>query len=108
MEPSVIILRAETALPIELLTALAKDVPHLLAEITAEMDEKIDRGKVADYIPELAAIKNRQFGIAVALRDGSIHTSGNAMPCRPSQFRVFQRYLRLVRLQWLNRLHFPK
>ena len=43
------------------------------------MDEKIDRGKVADYIPELAAVTNRQFGIAVALRDGSIHTSGNAM-----------------------------
>ena len=70
-------MRAETVLPIELLTALSRDVPHFLAEITAEMDEKIDRGRVADYIPELAAINDRQFGIAVALRDGSIHASGN-------------------------------
>jgi glutaminase len=60
-----------------LLTALSRDVPHFLAEITAEMDEKVDRGRVADYIPELAAINDRQFGITVALRDGSIHSSGN-------------------------------
>jgi glutaminase len=79
MGPSVIFLRTETALPIESSVALAKKVSNILAEVAAEMDEKIDRGKVADYIPELAAVNNRQFGIAVALRDGSIHTSGNAM-----------------------------
>lgn len=62
MGPSVIILRTETALPIESSIALAKKVSNILAEVTAEMDEKIDRGKVADYIPELDQQGNSLLG----------------------------------------------
>ena len=37
-----------------------------------------DRGQVATYIPELAKIDPAQFGIAVALPDGSTLTAGDA------------------------------
>ncbi|MCJ2185346.1 glutaminase [Novosphingobium sp. 2638] len=36
------------------------------------------RGKVADYIPALAAVPDSKFGIAVVLHDGTVHTAGHA------------------------------
>ena len=49
-----------------------------LAEIAAEMAARTDRGRVADYIPELAAVNADQFGISVALADGSQHSAGDS------------------------------
>lgn len=49
-----------------------------LAEIQAEMAERIDRGRVADYIPELAAIDSAQFGMSVTLADGTQHSTGDS------------------------------
>jgi imidazoleglycerol phosphate synthase glutamine amidotransferase subunit HisH len=51
-----------------------------LAEITAEMAARTDRGRVADYIPELAAIDPNQFGISVCLADGANCQLGTADP----------------------------
>jgi glutaminase len=49
-----------------------------LAEIAAEMAARTDRGAVADYIPELAAIDPGQFGISVTLADGTQHSAGDS------------------------------
>jgi glutaminase len=54
--------------------------PHLadvLAEIQARMGEQIDRGQVADYIPELAATDPNQFGISLVLADGTQLSAGD-------------------------------
>jgi glutaminase len=50
----------------------------ILSAINAEMAAAPERGKVADYIPSLAKVSPDQFGIAVILADGSVHTAGDA------------------------------
>lgn len=50
----------------------------VLDSIADGMRRADDRGKVADYIPALARVDPAQFGIAVVLADGSIHTAGDA------------------------------
>jgi glutaminase len=49
-----------------------------LAEIAAEMAARTDRGQVADYIPQLAAIDPGQFGISICLPDGTQHSAGDS------------------------------
>jgi glutaminase len=49
-----------------------------LSAITAEIATMADRGIVADYIPSLAKVSPEQFGIAVILADGTVHTAGDA------------------------------
>jgi glutaminase len=49
-----------------------------LDRIAAEMAAAPDRGRVADYIPELAAIDPDQFGISVCLADGREAAAGDA------------------------------
>ncbi|WP_422370392.1 glutaminase [Hoeflea sp.] len=51
---------------------------HVLDEIAEEAAAQDDRGLVAQYIPELAKVDPKQFGIAVALPDGRVLTAGNA------------------------------
>ncbi len=46
--------------------------------IAAAMAVETDRGKVATYIPELADVNPNQFGIAVALPDGTVLKAGDA------------------------------
>lgn len=50
----------------------------ILDEISSHMSTVTDRGKVADYIPQLAAIDPNQFGISVALPNGDIFSAGSA------------------------------
>lgn len=50
----------------------------ILDEIVDFMKTRSDRGNVADYIPELAAIDPNQFGISIALPDGKIFSAGSA------------------------------
>jgi glutaminase len=50
----------------------------ILTAIADEMSSAPDRGQVASYIPELARIDPNQFGIAMALPDGQVHTAGDA------------------------------
>ena len=56
-------------------------MPNLDATLSALTDEvrrSDDWGAVASYIPELAGVDPRQFGIAVVLADGSVHKAGDA------------------------------
>lgn len=50
----------------------------IIAEIAAEMAQAADRGKVANYIPPLAQISPRHFGIAIVMADGACHVAGDA------------------------------
>lgn len=50
----------------------------LLEDIAARALGAEDRGKVADYIPELAKVDPNQFGISVATADGELFSAGNA------------------------------
>lgn len=54
------------------------DIAGILEEIAARMAEATERGKVADYIPELAEVDPGQFGIAVVLADGTELVAGDA------------------------------
>ena len=38
----------------------------------------LGKGRVADYIPALAKVDPNKLGFALALPDGTIHTSGDA------------------------------
>ena len=54
------------------------DLAARLEAIATEMTALPDRGRVADYIPELACIDPARFGIAVCLADGTEHAAGDA------------------------------
>ena len=54
------------------------DIQGIIDGIAAEMAAVEHRGKVADYIPTLARVDPRHFGIAVVLANGSTFTAGDA------------------------------
>ncbi|MFP5456643.1 MAG: glutaminase [Alphaproteobacteria bacterium] len=54
------------------------DLQAIIDRITADMEGREDRGKVADYIPGLARVDPRHFGIAIATHDGRIISAGDA------------------------------
>jgi glutaminase len=47
-------------------------------KIAARMANESDRGKVADYIPELAKVDLNRFAVAIALIEGETITAGDA------------------------------
>ena len=51
---------------------------NILNEIANIINVSTDRGKVADYIPQLAAVNPSQFGISVALPNGQVFSAGCA------------------------------
>lgn len=51
---------------------------YYLDEIRGDAEGLIGSGRVADYIPELAVVPPKQFGIALCTPDGAVHTSGAA------------------------------
>ena len=51
---------------------------QVMAEISAEVAAIPNRGRVADYIPELAKIDPAGFAMVAATNDGSIHSVGQA------------------------------
>ena len=57
---------------------MANDLEPFLLRLNAEVRERAQWGKVADYIPELSRIDPAQFGIAVALADGTVLSAGDA------------------------------
>ncbi len=62
-------------------TPLADDPGALsaaLADIVGRMRQASERGKVADYIPELACIDPEQFGLSICLCDGTQLNYGDA------------------------------
>ena len=54
------------------------DLAQIVADIGAEMAAAPDRGKVADYIPELGAIDPARFGMAIVTADGEEVYTGDA------------------------------
>ncbi|PWQ98077.1 glutaminase [Leucothrix pacifica] len=50
----------------------------ILDDITAKVTAMPDKGKVATYIPQLACVDPDQFGICVALPDGTVFSAGDA------------------------------
>ncbi len=54
------------------------DLQALVCEVHAELDAAADRGRVADYIPELGKVPVAKFGIAIAAMDGMTVTAGDA------------------------------
>ncbi|KAA3516087.1 glutaminase [Agrobacterium vitis] len=54
------------------------DLQAIVDEIVGEMQPRLGEGKVADYIPELATIDPKQFGIAITTVDGQTFTAGDA------------------------------
>ena len=54
------------------------DLAAVVADIAAHMAAAIDRGRVADYIPELAKVSPAHFGIAVVTADGREIIGGDA------------------------------
>lgn len=56
----------------------APDLQAVVDEIHGELAPRFGEGKVADYIPQLARVDPRHFGLAVATVDGAVHTAGEA------------------------------
>ncbi|MBU2964245.1 glutaminase [Amphritea sp. 2_MG-2023] len=50
----------------------------ILDEIVATIGASEERGKVADYIPQLACIDPNQFAITVAMADGRVFSAGDS------------------------------
>ena len=53
-------------------------IQEILEQIYTEMAQRENRGQVATYIPELAAIDPKHFGLAVAMADGRMFSVGDA------------------------------
>ncbi|WFS02515.1 glutaminase [Rhizobium tumorigenes] len=54
------------------------DVQAILDSIHADLLPRLGEGKVADYIPELAKVDVRQFGMAITTVDGHVYRVGDA------------------------------
>ena len=55
-----------------------QDLALTVTEIAEEMRRRPDRGAVATYIPELARVDDKLFGIAVIAADGTTHLGGDS------------------------------
>jgi glutaminase len=53
-------------------------VQNIIDEIYREMASRTDRGKVADYIPQLACVDPDQFAISMVTQDGKSYSAGCA------------------------------
>jgi glutaminase len=56
----------------------AEDLPGILAAVREEMQAHLGHGKVADYIPALARVDPKRFGMAVITVDGDSASTGDA------------------------------
>jgi glutaminase len=54
------------------------EIQRTLDKIVTEMKALDDRGKVAEYVPELRSVDPENFGIAVAYTDGRLFAAGDA------------------------------
>ena len=54
------------------------DYQALLERVVREVEPLLGKGKVANYIPALAAVDPRKFGIAVTTLDGHTYCAGDA------------------------------
>jgi glutaminase len=54
------------------------DLQSIVDGIYSDLTPRLGEGKVADYIPELAKVDPKQFGMAIATVDGEVYTAGDA------------------------------
>jgi glutaminase len=54
------------------------DLQTIVDGIHAELAPRFGEGRVADYIPQLAHVDPRRFGLAVVTLDGSLYAAGDA------------------------------
>lgn len=57
------------------------ELQAILDAIAEEIEPHRGKGRVADYIPALAKVDPRKFGIAIATPDGACHRAGDADEC---------------------------
>ncbi len=57
---------------------VSEKLEDIVAEVARAMGPHLGRGRVADYIPALARVDARRFGIAVATVDGASAMAGDA------------------------------
>ncbi len=50
----------------------------ILSDVMADIQDHLGEGKVADYIPALAKVDPRKFGMAIVTTDNQVHTIGEA------------------------------
>lgn len=55
-----------------------QDWGRIVADIHGEMAGDLGEGQVASYIPALAQVDPRRFGVALATVDGTVHVAGDA------------------------------
>jgi len=55
------------------------DIQQILNEIQSEVQPLLKQGRVASYIPELAAVSPQKFGMALRTVDGAAYTVGDAL-----------------------------
>jgi glutaminase len=60
------------------MTKVSKDIELAVKEIAAEMAQQPDRGDVATYIPDLARVDPKYFGLAVIDADGHVAAAGDS------------------------------
>lgn len=56
----------------------AKALQAAVSEVADEMRQRTDRGEVATYIPELAKVDPRRFGLAIVDAEGRVAAAGDA------------------------------
>src|SRR3954467_2192341 len=56
----------------------ASNLKTIVKEIADEMAERTDRGEVANYIPELANVHNKRFGLVVVDGAGNVAAAGDS------------------------------
>jgi len=54
------------------------DLDLIVKEIADEMAQRPDRGEVATYIPELAGVDPKAFGLVVIDADGTVAAGGDS------------------------------
>ncbi|WEZ83343.1 glutaminase [Rhizobium sp. 32-5/1] len=54
------------------------DLQSIIDDIHRELTPRLGEGKVADYIPQLARVDTKRFGMAIVTVDGAIHMAGDA------------------------------
>ncbi|MBB5534727.1 glutaminase [Rhizobium giardinii] len=54
------------------------DLQSIVDDIYRELTPRLGEGKVADYIPQLARVDPKRFGMAVVTVDGSVYRAGDA------------------------------
>src|SRR5580693_660790 len=55
-----------------------EDLDEIVATVARDMLPHLGEGRVADYIPALARVDPRQFGIAIVTTDGRVASAGDA------------------------------